>query len=169
MRSGYGSKVSLQTLLICATALISGLSHAPHALGEDATAITLSPSSMRRIGSVDDRCQSYNIEMLELTGGVFWKPYNGDAKLARDRQQPTSPAAAGDTPAGMDPNAYAYRPPIDLSSTRRRKLAAALGPTYVRVSGTWANTTYFPESDEAPEKPPAGFNGVLTRQQWKGL
>jgi hypothetical protein len=39
----------------------------------------------------------------------------------------------------------------------------------VRSSGTWANTTYFPESDRAPKSPPAGFNGVLTRQQWKGL
>jgi hypothetical protein len=51
-----------------------------------------------------------------------------------------------------------------------RKLAAALGPAYVRVSGTWANTTYFQNSDDAaPANPPTGFNGVLTRRQWKAV
>ena len=38
---------------------------------------------------------------------------------------------------------YAYRAPIDLTNARLRKLAAALAPAYVRVSGTWANATYF--------------------------
>ena len=70
----------------------------------------------------------------------------------------------------MSPDLYQYRPPIDLSNARLRKLAAALGPAYVRVSGTWANTTYFQNSDKpAPKTPPKGFNGVLTRQQWKGV
>jgi hypothetical protein len=51
-----------------------------------------------------------------------------------------------------------------------RKLAAALRPAYVRVSGTWANTTYFHNSDQpAPKTPPKGFGGVLTREQWKGV
>jgi hypothetical protein len=174
MPSPHKSKVWLAMVLICATTSITGWSDPPSSRGADTPAILpLAPGSMRRIGSVDERYQSYNVEMLELTGGKFWKPYGSDAKLAGDRQSPaTNPAAAagtGDTPAGMDPNAYAYRPPIDLGNPRRRKLAAALGPAYVRVSGTWANTTYFPESEEAPGKPPAGFSGVLTRQQWKGL
>jgi hypothetical protein len=69
----------------------------------------------------------------------------------------------------MDPNAYAYRPPIDLANGRRRKLAAALGPGYVRVSGTWANTVYFADSDPPPKTPPKGFGGVLSRSQWKGV
>src|SRR5436305_4998963 len=69
----------------------------------------------------------------------------------------------------MHPGAYAYRPPIDLTNARRRKLAAALGPAYVRVSGTWANTTYLAESDPAPKTPPKGFGGVLSRPQWKGV
>src|SRR5207253_955661 len=115
---------------------------------DTSTVISLMPSSRRRIGSVDERYQSYNVEMLELTGGKFWKPYGSDAKVAGERQPAVSADAGGDTPAGMDPNAYAYRPPIDLSNARRRKLAAALGPAYVRFSGTWANTTYFPESDQ---------------------
>jgi hypothetical protein len=50
-----------------------------------------------------------------------------------------------------------------------RRLAAALAPAYVRVSGTWANSTYFADSDDAPSAPPAGFKSVLTRQQWQNV
>jgi hypothetical protein len=40
----------------------------------------------------------------------------------------------------------------------------------VRVSGTWANSVYFHDSDQPPPSPPpAGFQGVLTRDQWKGV
>jgi hypothetical protein len=69
----------------------------------------------------------------------------------------------------MDPRLYEYRPPLDLANTRLRKMAAALAPAYVRVSGTWANTTYFADSDRPPAKPPSGFMGVLSRRQWKGV
>jgi hypothetical protein len=38
------------------------------------------------------------------------------------------------------------------------------------VSGTWANSTFFREEGvAAPKTPPPGFNGVLTRAQWKGV
>ena len=69
----------------------------------------------------------------------------------------------------MDPYIYEYRPPLDLSNPRLRTLAAALGPAYVRVSGIWANTTYFADTDPAPAGPPEGFDGVLTRDQWHGV
>jgi hypothetical protein len=122
---------------------------------------------MARVGVIDERYQSYNVEMLEVTGGKFWKPYGPELEALL--RQPAPATAPGSTPAGMNPALYQYRPPIDLTNTRLRKLASALGPAYVRVSGTWANTTYFPESDQAPPKPPAGFMGVLTRAQWKGV
>jgi hypothetical protein len=44
-----------------------------------------------------------------------------------------------------------------------------LAPAYVRVSGTWANATYFADSGSAPSAPPPGFNGTLSRQQWQGV
>jgi heparanase 1 len=123
------------------------------------------PSNMAHIGTIDARFQSYNIEMVEVTGGRFWKPYRSEPG-----DQPAQPPRSGsDTPPGMDSNLYQYRPPIDLTNARLRKLAAALAPAYVRVSGTWANSTYFADSDNAPSAPPAGFNGVLTRQQWRGV
>ncbi len=124
--------------------------------------VKVSPTTMPRMGAVSERYQSYNIEMLEVTGGDFWKPYSsfGKAEVKTDASVPT----------GMDASMYEYRAPIDLSTVRLRKLAKELGPAYVRVSGTWANSTYFQDTPgPAPATPPAGFKGVLTREQWKGV
>jgi hypothetical protein len=115
-----------------------------------AAAPSVTPASMVRIGKVDERFQSYNVEMVEVTGGRFWKPYG-----------PNTSSTASEL--------FAYRPPINMASPRLRKLAGALAPTYLRVSGTWANATYFADSDTAPSAPPSGFDGVLTRQQWRGV
>jgi heparanase 1 len=126
----------------------------------------ISPVDMSRIGTVDERFQSYNVEMVEVTGGRFWKPYSNTSNSSSVQPTPQS----GSTPAGMDPNLYQYRAPIDLSNPRLRKLAAALGPAYVRVSGTWANSVYFQNSDDpAPSAPPEGFGSVLTGKEWKGV
>jgi hypothetical protein len=116
---------------------------------------------MPRTGSVDPRFQSYNVEMVEIIGGRFWKPY-GSKNIAAE----TTTA----TPGGIDPSLFEQRTPIDLSNPRLRKLAAALGPAYIRVSGTWANTVYFQDTDApALATPPEGFTGVLTRAEWKGV
>ena len=145
--------------------LLITLTAAPSRVIAQATlAPVINPTTLVRLGTVDERYQSYNIEMLEVTGGKFWKPYNTTTQTATQPAEPNS-----NQPLGMDPNLYAYRPPKDLGNVRLRRLAAALGPAYVRVSGTWANSTYFPPSDDAPTTPPAGFNGVLTHQQWKGV
>lgn len=128
--------------------------------------VALSPSKMSRAGTVDERFQSYNVEMVEVTGGRFWAPYKSDpAKPPEPKpvvgSQPSTPA--------IDPSLFRMREPIDLADPRLRKLAAALGPAYMRVSGTWANSTYFHDSDDAPPAtPPSGFGGILTRRQWKG-
>jgi len=116
----------------------------------------LNPAKMPVLATVDGRFQSFNVEMLEVTGGRFWKPYK-DVK----------PGTTVGTP-GAD--LYQYRPPVDLNQTRLRKLTAALGPLFLRVSGTWANSTYFHNADgPAPATVPKGFNGVLTRGEWKGV
>src|SRR5438132_4675493 len=131
---------------------------------------TLAPATMPRIATIDERYQSYNVEMLEVTGGKFWKPYGPELNALLKQPAPgAASSSSGDTPAGMDPGLYQYRPPIDLANARLRKLAAALGPAYVRVSGTWANTTYFAESDQPPATPPRGFGAILSHQQWKGV
>ena len=111
----------------------------------------LDPTALRPVGKVSERFQSYNVEMVEVTGGRFWKPYKfGPPANQADR--------------------YRYRPPIDLSNAKLRMLARALGPAFIRVSGTWANTTWFADADaEGAPKPPKGFEATLTRAQWRGV
>ena len=134
--------------------------------------VRLTPSSMPRVGKVDERFQSYNVEMVEVTGGRFWAPYpKGAAAAAPATPSPRSnQTVLPQSLSAASENMFAMRPPIDLYDARLRKLAAALAPAYVRVSGSWANATYFHDSDDAPPAtPPKGFNGVLTRKQWKGV
>jgi hypothetical protein len=102
--------------------------------------------SLGKIAEVDERFQSYNVEMVEVTGGRFWAPYGG--------------------PEG---EVYRMRGPFDLSNQRLRNLAKALAPAYMRVSGTWANSTYLLAEGETLTEPPEGFNQILTRDQWRGL
>jgi hypothetical protein len=45
---------------------------------------------------------------------------------------------------------FAKRSPIDLADARLRRFASALSPAYLRVSSTWANTTFFADSDHPP-------------------
>jgi hypothetical protein len=113
---------------------------------------SLDVANMPRIATVDPHFQSYNIEMVEVTGGGFWRPYG-----------------ATDTQVDAKADRFADRAPIDLHDARLRKLAAALSPAYLRISGTWANSTFFADSDPPRSAPPAGFKGVLTRPQWQGV
>jgi heparanase 1 len=135
---------------------------------QENTAITVTPSTMPKLGSVDSRFVSYNVEMVEITGGRFWKPY----KSALDDETTSKPAVPSEAnqQVGGTSSLYQYRQPINLASFRLRNLAQALGPSYVRVSGTWQNSTYF-QNDNGPAltEPPAGFKGVLTRAEWKGV
>jgi hypothetical protein len=147
---------SASTAVLLATSLLATHFASPQA-------VSISPSTLPRVGTISPRFQSFNIEMVEVTGGRFWAPY----KLGSDAESKPDPKLA--TP-GTDPSLYRYRPPINLANPKLRKLAAALAPSYVRVSGTWANSTYFHDSDgHAPQTPPTGFGGILTREEWKGV
>jgi hypothetical protein len=112
---------------------------------------SIAPAELKAIGTIDARFQSYNIEMVEVTGGRFWKPYPRTMRALDERDR------------------YGERPPIDLANARLRKLAAALAPAYLRVSGTWANATFFADTNHAPAKPPPGFNDVLSRNRWRDV
>src|SRR5881394_815730 len=88
---------------------VAAYSTAPY--GESPSAVT--PAIMPRIGTVDERFQSYNIEMVEVIGGRFWKPYGSTTNKSKAQEPATQ---EGSTPAGIDPNLYQYRKPIDLSN-----------------------------------------------------
>ena len=82
----------------------------------------IAPATMPRVGTIDERFQSYNVEMVEVTGGRFWKPYG--SKTVDKKPDANQPAI-------IDPGLFQYRSPINLSNARLRKLAAALGPAYM--------------------------------------
>lgn len=102
--------------------------------------------SLPTLATVSERYQAYNVEMVEVTGGRFWAPYDGPAD-----------------------ERYRMRPPIDLSDPKLIALAKHLGPSLMRVSGTWANNTYLEAEGENLSSPPAGFVQILTRDQWRGV
>lgn len=131
----------MRKILLAATALL-----ALTAAGKAPGAAPLGLGSLARVATVDARYQAYNIEMVEVTGGRFWAPYGGPA----DQR-------------------YRQWPPIDLADPRLIALAKALGPSLLRVSGTWANNTYLEAEGEHLDTPPAGFVQVLTRDQWRNV
>ena len=133
------------------------------ASNNNGSAITINLKDMQRIGNVDERYQSYNVEMVEVVGGEFWKPYKMMDSLP--------PLEAVSTYDVSQKNEALYRKlaPINLADKRLLTLANGLAPAYVRVSGTWANAVYFQDNDAPPAKAPAGFVNVLTRSQWKGV
>ncbi len=113
-------------------------------------------STLEFIGEVDERYQSVNIEMCEVVGGEFWIPYD----LLDSAKVRTGGFSA----------LKRTIPAINLYNKKLRTLASALGPMYVRVSGTWANSTYFQDNDKPKlTKAPEGYENVLTRNEWKGV
>ena len=50
--------------------------------------VLLDPAKMPRIGTVDERFQSYNIEMVEVIGGRFWKPYGSTTNESKAQDSP---------------------------------------------------------------------------------
>ncbi len=122
----------------------------------DNNASKLELSTLKLIGHVDDRYQSVNVEMCEVVGGDFWIPYE---LVDQTKVQTQGLSALKRT-----------IPPVNLYDTKLRTLASALKPMYIRVSGTWANTTYFQDNNEPKLSPaPDGYENVLTRAEWKGV
>lgn len=147
MSAGPGSRTggTRRVRLVAVAALALGLSAQSSADSDEA--LVLDPRGWTRVATVGPQYLSFNIEMAEVTGGEFWAPY-GD-------------------PFGRR---LAPRPPLDLADPRLVRLARALGPTVIRVSGTWANSTYIPaEGEQTPLAPPPGFGQVLGRDRWNQL
>lgn len=131
-------------------------------------ALTLDPASMTTVGQVSERYQSYNVEMVEVVGGTFWRPY---AQMEKDENGNVIFPELGE---GYDVSAkndrmYIKLQPIDFSNPRLIALARGLAPAYMRISGTWANACYFQDDDQPARTAPEGFVNVLTRNQWNGV
>lgn len=132
---------------------------------EHETAILLNTEKLTPIRTVDERLVSYNIEMTEVTGGTFWKAYT-PGQIAGTEEFKVS-GTLSDFTAMAD--LMQYYPPIDLYNERLRALAKKLGPTWIRVSGTWATKTYYDFDGTTGGQAPEGYASVLTREQWIGV
>jgi heparanase 1 len=73
------------------------------------TSVAISPAKMPTVATVEERFQSFNIEMVEVTGGRFWAPY----KKQGSAEQDVPASGKNSAPAGMDPSAFRYREPIN--------------------------------------------------------
>lgn len=134
----------------------------------------IDPLRFTPIGEVEERYQSYNIEMAEVTGGTFWKPYTdaqrqGNESVNVGANSLTSHGNDDATGFADNTATMAPLPPVDLSGDRIRTLARALGPAYMRVSGSWAAHTYFDADGTRSDSCPDGYAAVLTREQWLGV
>ena len=124
--------------------------------------VKLDPNRLSALREIDERLVSYNIEMTEVTGGTFWKAYS-EAQVDGTE---AFPVIKDWTNMG---NLQQWYDPIDTTNPRLIKLAKELGTAWVRVSGTWANKTYYDFSGKCGGKAPEGFQNVLTKQQWLSL
>jgi hypothetical protein len=78
--------INVRLSLVAALAPLVGTLGSP---SETMAQTQLTPATMSRVGTVDERYQSYNVEMLEVTGGRFWRPYGPELEAAlRRRLQP---------------------------------------------------------------------------------
>ena len=96
--------------------------------------IKLPTDSLPFLREMDSRLVSYNIEMTEVTGGTFWKLYTPGQIEGREEV----PQLADLSQMGSLLEMF---PPADLQDQRALDLAKALGPAYIRVSGSWAILT----------------------------
>ncbi len=127
--------------------------------------ITLEGSNLTEIRKMDSRVQSYNIEMTELTGGTFWKPYTLE-QVAGTEEFPIADDMQEMLKIMKD--MQTIQPEINLYNEKLRTLAKAFGPVIIRISGSWANRTYYDLDNHTNGVVPEGFEFVLTKEQWQG-
>ena len=124
--------------------------------------VRLNPDALKELRHIDPRLISYNVEMTEVTGGTFWKAYT-DAQV-----DGTEPFPVIKDWSNMG-NLQQWYDPIDTKNPRLIKMAKELGTAWVRVSGTWANKTYYDFDNKYGGKAPEGFQNVLSKEQWLSL
>lgn len=87
-----------------------------------AAPLSLEPQTMPAIASVDERYLSYNVEMAEVVGGKFWKPYPKEGQPAQHGPtvKDTAPSASRQATIqiGQDPSMFEARPPVNLYDAR---------------------------------------------------
>ena len=124
--------------------------------------VKLNPGELKELRKVDECLLSYNVEMTEITGGTFWKSYT-QAQVEGTEEFPPITDWVNMT------NLLEWFGPIDTTNPKLIKLAKELGPVWVRVSGGWANKTYYDFDGHTNGQVPEGYQSILTKEQWVNL
>ncbi len=124
--------------------------------------VTLFPE-LSEIRTINERLVSYNVEFAEVTGGTFWKAYTAEEVAGTEKFSLAGATRAEEALASL----MQVYSPIDLYNEKLRKLAAEIGPAWVRVSGSWATKTYY--DFEGTGVVPEGYQNKLTKEQWIGV
>ncbi len=113
--------MTIRRTLLAATAVIALAGNRPAPV----PAQGLGLGWLAKLANIDARYQGYNIEMVEVTGGALL------GTLWRPSQRTLWPASAN-----------------RLCRSQLVAMAKALGPSFLQVSGTWANNTYLKAEGE---------------------
>ena len=127
-----------------------------------AQTVTLTMDKKKIIRSVDPLMMSYNVEFAEVTGGTFWREYT-PGQIAG-----TEPFSYALDENGQPDPMQVYLP-VNLYDEKLHSLVKALGPAWVRVSGTWATKTYYDFEGSTDDAVPEGYLNILTKEQWIGV
>jgi len=111
---------------------------------QTASGATVDLRRSRVVAHTSPRYVSFAVDLDQVTGGMFWSQ---------------APNAVGNAPVA----------PYDFSRPRLRQLARALGPAYLRISGTAANKTYYDLSATPPATPPGSYQRILTKAEWDAV
>jgi len=133
-----------------------------------AAPISINSSVRPRIATVDERYQSCNVEMAEVIGGNFWKPYAKKGERPWEDKSAATAAKSNSAPfqIGQDSSMFEPQPRIDLSNVRLPKPAAALGSCR-RLSRAAASPTSAACSSRPwprPSSPPSCWPCSSTRR-----
>lgn len=128
--------------------------------------VKLESGKLQKLHTSNPRLASFNVEMAEVTGGTFWKAYTPEQIVGTEEFYVDQNASGLASRMGDFMQVY---PPIDLYDEKLRCLTKALGPAWIRVSGTWATKTYYDFDGTTRGTPPEGYLNVLTRDQWIGV
>jgi heparanase 1 len=106
---------------------------------------TPSVSTTSGVATIDERFLAVAVDTGQVVGGKFWAPVDAGGPA----QQPVVP--------------------YDFTRPKLRALAQALGPAYLRIGGTAADSVYYDMSDAPVASAPSPYLYVLTRATWDAV
>ena len=104
-------QIMTNSALLCAL-----LGAACPAAAANANPRLVTPQAMPSIAIIDERFLSYNVEMAEVIGGNFWKPYTPEAitaMRAQGRSANSLSTSASPDVVGLSPTMFQARSPIE--------------------------------------------------------